>query len=716
MKSQRNILADHRGSTLILIVICIAYITILCSFLLSMSLTNRKMKTIEQKAKDNFYSTETALDELKAGLEEVAAAALESAYVEVMEQFIEKSEEEKKQLLANYFIDGLEARLSTVSGYYMLDTIRDYLTNSSAGLETSEGENELIKTADHITLKNIKITYTDTEGYYTAISTDIVIFVPSTDIAETTSSPIYSEYGLIADHGIRLDSQPNVLVNGNLYAGNGGIYLNNASSLLISSRGNVITRGDIQVKERSSLEVLNYPVVWAKNITTLKEEFDTSEVTNIHIEGDCYVADDLTLSSKESQVTIEGDYYGYSYQSYTTPTPEYPLQATNSSAILINGKGSTLDLTGVRKLYLAGRAYLDPNYDGSATTDIFTGEALSVKAFQYAYLVPSECLWCGINPVPESVYLTLTPSDTEVDLGKSLTTPFPVTITDYADGFSKMIYNENGQKITYYYLKFKSEDHANRYVQKYFEYYQNGGGVGAVDIDKRIASNVEGIKLNPSFDSLITAGNLFAYQSEEGTELIQDSVDMALAAGGEKSNSLKAVEMVSKQLVKRYDSMVQSLAPVANRAPYDKESLFNSIIDKDKLLADIEGISKVILGENVVYLVDNKLGTPSEFEFVLEDDNSLPGNGRKGMIIATGGVTVSGNYEGLIIAGKDITLKAGAVVSASKRIIDDIIRANEARVNSYLRDYEDVAAGSGSSEDATINISDLIVYENWKKN
>lgn len=723
MRKLRRTTVDNQGSTLVLIVICVAFISVLCSFLLSVSMTNRQMKTIERKAKGNFYSTETALDEINAGLEEIAASALEVSYVTVMEQFLMKSEEEKKQLLANTFLDTLETRLSVVSGYYEIDTIRAFITNSSASLITMEGENRIDKNGERITLKNIKISYTSAEGYSNKISTDIVFRIPKTELGASYTSPVYSEYALIADHRILLYNQPNVSVYGSVYAGEGGISLDNASSLALRSGKNVITRGDIKVKERSSLKIMDNPKIWARNIATLKEDFDTTQATEINIEGDCYIADDLTLNSKNSKVTMKGDYYGYSYESYLNSPLEYPHQAAKSSAILINGKEAMLDLGEVKKLFLAGRAYLDPTYDGNANTDIYTGEALSVKSFQYAYLVPAECLWCGINPVPEDLYDTLTPSDTEVDLDKALTIPYPVTITDYADGYSKMIYNVSGQKITYYYLKFKSEAHANLYVQKYFDYYQTGAGAGTVSIDQRIASNLDHhsterkdkIKLNPSFDSLITAANLFAYHSEDGTKLLQNNVDMEQTAGGENSESRKALEQVSRQLVKRYDSMVQNLLPVATNPPYDRNSLFHSIIHTENLIAHVEDVTKIILGDYVVYLVNNKVGTSSEYEYVLTDDLNLPGNGKKGMVIATGKVNVSGNFEGLILAGQEITLNAGAMISASKKIVDEILGFRNLEVNRCFRGYADATVvGTGSTLE-TIKISDFIVYQNWKK-
>lgn len=86
---------DNRGATLIIVVICSAFVMILSTVILSITVTNRQMKKIEHEIKDNFYSAETALDEIKAGLEELVADSLEGAYLGILEEFTSHTEEEK---------------------------------------------------------------------------------------------------------------------------------------------------------------------------------------------------------------------------------------------------------------------------------------------------------------------------------------------------------------------------------------------------------------------------------------------------------------------------------------------------------------------------------------------------------------------------------------------------------------------------------------------
>ena len=74
-----------------------------------------------------------------------------------------------------------------------------------------------------------------------------------------------------------------------------------------------------------------------------------------------------------------------------------------SSAILINGTNSSIDLTGIEKITLAGHAYIGtkdtPDEEGNQTNknDIFTGESIAVKSNQLMYMVPPECIGVDIE-------------------------------------------------------------------------------------------------------------------------------------------------------------------------------------------------------------------------------------------------------------------------------------------------------------------------------
>lgn len=723
MEYSRSIRKNNSGSTLILVVICTAYIAILCSVLLSMSLSNREMKNVERKTKSNFYTAETAMDEIRTGLENLAADALESAYIDVMEQYIGKSEEEKRKLLAQIYLQELEAALCTTPGgdQYRRELLTAMVTNSSAVLATAEGENLLerdISDPDEqgeLILKNVKVSYLDVERYHTTITTDIVISTPDAGvISRENASSVYSRYGLIADQGISLQTAVGVEISGNVYAGEGGINLDNCSELYINNGDQVVTRGDIGVKERSTLHIEGNPSVWARNILTRRGS-DTEEETAIHIKGRCLVADDLTLDARASSVTLEGEYYGFSYGAHWSKEEASPLYADNSSAILVNGRDSYLNLARLRTLLITGRAYVDPTLDGNAAADIYTGEAITVKENQAAYLVPAQFLWCGVNPVPDDIYQAYHGAPTgepEVDFDKEISTPFPIRLSDYADGFLNLFYEvSGGQRYVYYYLRFRSEAHANAYMQEYYRVFQKGMGIGILDFDRSMDRNTDRILVNDSLGSIISSGNIFTYNSTEKSTLHPNTVDPKRGSETEGSSYL-AMEQVARQLAGQYDSICRSLEPVASYVPYDESSLFQSILRTEEL-ADISGASAITVGEYVLYIVNNAVGTPYEFDFVLPTDVSLPHQGRKGIVIATGNVVVSGEYHGLILSGKDIRLNSGAKVITSDRIVEAVIGAGNPEVNRFFR----VVSSTGTSRTVnSISISELISFRNWERN
>jgi hypothetical protein len=305
----------------------------------------------------------------------------------------------------------------------------------------------------------------------------------------------------------------------------------------------------------------------------------------------------------------------------------------------------------------------------------------------------------------------------EVDYSK---TTSPINLSDYADGFSKIFYKNNSQDLIYYYIKFKSEEKANEYLQTYYEIYNSGDSIGIVD--NRIDSFADSIKLNSSLTSILSAGNIFTYNDEEKSSLIENTVNpngdtSGVTAEEQKSEALKEI---AAGLVTRYDAMKESLSESLDSAAYDSNSLFNSIVfsenlnsDSDSNMAGFSNGKKIVSedGKNVIYLIDNAGGE----EFVIPSDVSYPNNGRQGIVIATGSVMVSEDFTGLIISGDTIEIDPGVKVYASEQIVEDILKENNININRYFRDYATAAQGDADNSDGNINISDLVVFENWSK-
>lgn len=731
MKHFKNFKKNNKGSTLILIVMCIAFVSVLGTLLLSLTVSNLQMKAIDHKSKSNFYNAETALDEIKAGIGEETAAALETAYKSIMEKFITHdfaslSNSDKKSLFSQIFANTLYNSLVESPNLYKMDKLHGYITNEQVVLETAPSKNQLLVGANYqsITLKNIKISYTDDEQYKTSIATDIIISTPTMSFQTGSDSlPSYSDYSLIADNSIKLDAATAVEARGNVYAGINGINLDNASSFSLSNGTQIVTRGDISVGERSKLHINGGSKLWAMNIATVKG-YDTDLTTEINIDGNCYVGDDLMLNAVNSKVKIRGEYYGYSYAAGKSDDSAAAGNIPSlSSAIIINGVNASMDMTDVNNLFLSGRAYLDPSTGGNTWRDpavtggaaqspqenIQTGESLAVKGNQLAYLVPKEYIWCGKNPVSSSVYDTRPVN--EVDYNRESS---DINLKDYADGFTKIFYQATGStKLVYYYIKFKSEEKANEYLQKYYEHYNNSGTTGI--IDNRIGNFANSIKLNSSLQSIISAGNIFTFDgNSKKSTLIPNTVKTDNTNG-----SYDGMLRLKDTLITQYDAIKTTLNEHSNVGAYDVTSVFNSLIKKELIHSDsntdtqIVNGKRIILNDYVVTVIDNSSGSPYEVTSARE----LPNGGLKGIIIATGSVNVRNNFEGLILSGGVITLGSGVTVTASPVLIDKILSMNNESVNKYFRNLPSPAA----QEDTKVNISqievsDIISYDNWVKN
>lgn len=698
MRMNRAGKVDNRGSTFVLLVICAAFIMILSSVILSFILTNRQMKRIDYDIKSNFYSAETALDEIRAGLEEYVAASLEQAYIKILEGFTSYSDEEKRDIMKKTFLDDLEASLSLGAGLYNINLLEDLLRGMAA-LNIGHGENLLIRDEDSITLKSIKVEYEDDLGYFTSITTDIVISLSQANLGLSYSSPEFSAYALIADKQIKLNGTGlanGAKVEGSIYSGEEGLILGN-SRLDISDAENIVTRGDIKVESNSVITVRDKPSIWVKNISV---NSDTAQEYELDIDGICYVADDLTIDGKNSRVRVQGEYYGYSYESFNDPAVSPSLTAKGSSAVLINGKNAGLEFVNMDALLISGRAFLSSDYVGDSD-GVYTGESVSVKELQLAYYVPKEYIWCGANPVTYDEYLAKPPATLEVDFSRS--SAFPINIEDYADGFLCLHYIHHGERYKYYYLKFKSEAKANEYMQRYYDEFAYGGS-GVLDIDELAGRNATSIILDDTISGIfLTAGNILTY-SLNTSGLINSPVDY----GGP---SLTAMEGLSRQLSKRYDSMTRNLKLTSISPAYDSASLFNSIIDKDELdISPYETVYSVdVDGETCyVYVINN----PASTYYI----DSIPHDERKGIVIASGSVCVNKNYQGLILAGEDIELKASVNVSASKEIVEATLHMGNPDINRYFRGLDSSYSSGSDISDTAVSVRDMIVFKNWRKN
>ncbi len=432
---------DDRGSAIVIVIIAMAMIGILATTLLWMSYMNYMIKVADVRNKNSFYSAEEVVEQIMAGLQHTSADAVGVAYRDVMANWESLgSEDDRYSTFVTTYMDTLIENLkdsSLGSGYYDRDKLKAYVDadiflesapdegvdvtawergGAAAGETPNRPEMEMVNN-NSIILHNIYVSYTDSDNRVSIVQTDICIDVPKLIFENGGTIDGLYEYTLIGNSGIEvLGGGGTTTVEGSIFAGTdavtgeGGLLVNQASALALDNARRVICKGDIVVEgPAAGLVVRDMPgednQVYARNITL--------NSGTVSLDSKTYVANDLSLNGSGSRATLGKEYYGYGYSAYNG-LPGEPvvdgrpkIESESSSAIIINGKNSTVDMAGISRLLLAGRSYIGQASTRQEAEDyreqiaagtrqpgapVMMGESIAVKGGQIAYLVPAECI------------------------------------------------------------------------------------------------------------------------------------------------------------------------------------------------------------------------------------------------------------------------------------------------------------------------------------
>ncbi|MCM1121039.1 MAG: hypothetical protein NC416_00500 [Eubacterium sp.] len=456
---------DDRGSAIVIVIIAMALIGILATTILWASYLNYRIKINDLKVKNSFYSAETIIEQIQAGVKKNVSEAISEAYQEVVSNWDALgTDANRESYFMTAYIEAVEDRFITPTchtGEYDKNILKKFIdkqwwnANNPNGYIVEESWNNALpsfKAANSVNgygsmaLRNICVEFYDSEGYLSIINTDIAIDVPKLRFTQAgTIDRLYS-YVLIGGEGIEMDGNT-VVVRGSIYGGvddigKGGIQIARGSHVTIEDASYVVSGGEIVVGNDpvfTSMVHQNAELI-VRNVVQDGKGFRTNVYadglalngSHLDVSGRMYIANDLVLSGNGSSVSLAGQYYGYGNTNTSTKQMLTPKKdesgnietgadgspvmvyknvnpASTSSAIVINGKNSTVDLTQLTTLQLAGRAYVslsETDEDTSGMPHVLMGESISVKSNQIAYLVPAECVGTlngesviGQNPV-----------------------------------------------------------------------------------------------------------------------------------------------------------------------------------------------------------------------------------------------------------------------------------------------------------------------------
>ena len=784
---------QNQGFSLFTVLIAVSFVGILGLLVLYIALSNFNMKITDLKGKDSFYTAERALEEIRTGLQEDVGNAMSKAYTQVLESYNVENrsqdssmDRQRQSEFQDCFITELMRTLrvsKTEDNIYNMERLRRYVDLKYDGSKESliitnpAGSAPLMKAVKNVgkntenngvLLKNLKVIYVDEKGRAAIICTDIRLLVPEVQFPTPSTLPDLMNMIVVADKGIVCEGTESTptSINGSIYAGNlpsalaadseTSIKVIPGASLNVESGDKVVCKGEISVGLNSTFTSAESVNLWARGL-------NADSVQNVSLSGSTYFADDLTVTGKNNNVKISGNYYGYgSYESATSDDcvakDQYEKSgltgAALSSAIVINGKNTTLDLSDTQKLMIAGRNYIASSKvkanNRSNTNDVATGESLTVKGTQLAYLVPKEVLGASGNPLTYDAYLALLNGAKDISVnwdaaveawgGRTLRdigvdSEKPVQTVFYNDGF------------VYFYLNFTDAQKSADFMQMY---YQNNPTVKA-NMDKYLSFYFGGedsgitVKDADSYLRYVTNGNALSYSGADAQGNMQQatSVNPGEKILQEQVGYQNSWYALNRKMITSYDLLNKAVKEDAEGKTHNEtdgdRSVYDNLVNEKKMID---------------YIDDNVMDSTKKYVFTASaEDGGLTAimydNGESGvnqtlkisqsdadklrLVVCTGDVEIEAGvkFQGIIMAKGTITLRAGAQLESAPL---EAARVFQAQMRSYgdgtsikpqdffwEGDKYVLGNSSSSGKKETLNgsdtysIADCVTYENWKK-
>lgn len=370
--------------------------------------------------------------------------------------YVTMSNEDANKLLGKLFL-GCIKNDNRLNSTKIKDTLNSFITNRYDASSNPEGVNLLnvgnvVVDDNSCTIKDVVLKRTaaystvntnkesgrgDSAQYVQSITTDLVISSPkfNIDFSSIDNDPMF-DFSMISDMGVEISGLNNTtVINGNVYAAsdfynkdtnitsvndnlnNGvseksmysGFYVDKSKVSIVADR--FIVPGSIAAMNCSELVVKGSgrtddtvrSQVWTDNIVlggyARQEGTNTNRTyagSELEMDANVYVSDDLELNATGSKYILNGNYFGYnnartdkrtyskSYLSevlgksyniddiklengnyiYNGKIVNLPGQSHyNSSSIVVNGRESELDLSKADSIYIAGQAYVEMSKD-----------------------------------------------------------------------------------------------------------------------------------------------------------------------------------------------------------------------------------------------------------------------------------------------------------------------------------------------------------------
>ena len=772
---------QNKGAAMVLVIVAMAFVGIFAVTIMWMSLANYRMKITDRQVKESFYSAEVVFEQIMAGLQGTASLATDKSYAYIMQNYSNFDEAKRNSEFQKEYLKEMQrmvAKSETEFSTYDVEKLMSFVdANLNVGIVTPSsssswigarsldaskiGTDEEYKSrygkilaplnADYFILEGLHLEYIDEDGYLAIIDTDLMISAPTAAFTQSENFSDAFRFAIVADDCFaNTETSGLITVNGNLYAGENGIQAFHAMTLQDAEY--IVSKGEVSLKNANAKLIVgkgsatgDVPQLWADNISL--------EGGELQLNANAYIKDDMTLNGNGSKAVLAESFYGYS-TSDTNPK--------ESSAIIINGRNSTLDMSKTKNLLLSGHAFttatLSKHNDIASQTDadgnpiekknpvVPIHDSIAIKGNQVAYLVPDECIGVlngqslfGKNPLTQKEYEIVRAymaeaageeaviSFKEVDVHEYITGLNNNSLASYgineSGGIQKLFVPSNGETLVYYYLVFPSQTDATRYfedyyrtnkkqIDHYFDVYATGG----------VLSNTAYTRVNIAGNYLTATTAEDLISKDVALNNITQSIIDEETLKNEALSYTQVAQGLTCKLTKNYLSLTQE----------EKErTVFHNIFNADEIEAYLSGHTETFT------LTDG-----SGFKGILVDSDPTPGDGANAyhyngsdpkvvLIVSTGDVEVTGNFEGIIFAGGKVTVSGGVTVTSAENAgkmsqLARVLQQPSASGTTCILDFVRGASGYvlegtalkkddvGSTKEA-IDFSELVKYQNWVK-
>lgn len=707
---------NNRGDSLILVIGCIALLSIVGVILLAKTMDNRSMKVAEEQAQASFAGAETGSAEIVTVIENVAMGVIEDAFADMLLEYsLMANDTAREDRYKEYFREKVDTLLSAAN---LENELKNTLGDAAiTNLKVERGDVDVDPGAAEagytqtVRVKDVVLTY-KTAGSETKITTDICVRALLPDVNAGFSSGIscdFTDFALIADGDVKVTSSNDMELTGNLYTGGNLITSGNTVATKINKATKLLVKKEIQVDNNAGVWVEDGGVtfaegegIWADGISVKGSTLSTDGVN-------LYIRDDLAVEGTAVQmpnIEMKGsntEYVGYSGNDAALVNHE------RSSAININeSKDLTLNMEGLTRLYINGNSYIcesNNNWGAGLKEDgitmesaegILQGESIAYKDMQSMYLYPGSCLPNhSHNPIIGNNVTIGTPSLTykfqregsgeeTMDLGLYVDNANPyVTRTARLDGGATV--------LTYVYLNFKSEAAAAQYVTDYMTTFM---GENVKEQIHNLGSNAR-IKLPAD---TYTLSNAISY---DGTDLTVHP-----AATGPNKAKLDIVSLMAEQRYKGLFSSLRAEGAAATNPSY--QMVKDGIVNVAAVAAlgaedEITMPDPVDTDKDCVCYVHNGDLTIVEHSKYTNMKGILLVNGN--LNITTAPVTI----DGLVLVTGEVTEAGGARLTHNERVVDLLLSNDD--VAKYFKVYG-ATSGAGYLSTEAVEIS----FDKWQKN